>query len=433
MQIEQLYSLYKQFTRVSTDTRNILPDSLFFALKGANFNGNAFAKQALESGARYAVVDEASFVENDGQYILVEDALETLQALARHHRQQLHIPFVGITGTNGKTTTKELVQAVLSQKYTVFATKGNLNNHIGVPLTLLAIDNSIEVAIIEMGANHVGEIASLCGITQPDYGLITNVGKAHLEGFGSFEGVKKAKGELYDYIAVHHGTLFIQGDNPFLNEMLNQRKVTKVVRYGFSSTGHVSGELVSADPLLTIRWKEKDGKEHQVSTQLTGSYNTENILAAACIGIELGLTPEQINRGIKSYTPKNNRSQITQTEKNTVIADFYNANASSMAAALDNIRAITADKKAIILGDMFEMGEESAKEHKAVIEKTKETEVDLRIFVGQAFYQQMDQEDHYFATTQEARAFLQKTKPQGYTILLKGSRGMMFEKLMEVL
>lgn len=433
MHIEQLYSHYQQYPRVSTDTRKIQPDSLFFALKGANFDGNVFAKQALGSGAKYAVIDDESYWENDGRHIMVDDVLTALQELASHHRHQLNIPVIGITGTNGKTTTKELMHAVLSQKFNTFATKGNLNNHIGVPLTLLAIDESIEVAIVEMGANHVGEIAFLCGIAQPDYGLITNVGKAHLEGFGSFDGVKRAKGELYDYLAAHQGTLFIQGDNPFLNEMLNQRKVTKVVRYGFSSKGHISGELVSADPLLTISWKEKNEKEHQVSTQLTGSYNTENILAAICVGLELRLTPEQINRGIESYVPQNNRSQITKTDRNTVIADFYNANASSMAAALDNIEVITSDQKMIILGDMFEMGEESFQEHKTVAEKARSIKIDLRLFVGNAFYAQRNTKDHYFATTEEAKAFLEDLKPQGYTILLKGSRGMAFEKLMEVL
>lgn len=433
MQIEDLYSLYKKFPEVSTDTRNILPGSIFFALKGANFDGNVFAKQALESGAKYAVIDDESYWENDGRHILVENVLGTLQELAAYHRRQLNIPFIGITGTNGKTTTKELVYAVLSQEYKVFATKGNLNNHIGVPLTLLAIDESIEVAIIEMGANHVGEIAFLCRIAQPDFGLITNVGKAHLEGFGSFEGVKKAKGELYDHIAAHQGTVFLQTDNSFLREMLAQRKIDRIIRYGFSSTGDVSGELISADPLLTIKWKEKEKDYHVVTTNLTGSYNTENILAAACVGLALDLTPEQINKGIESYIPQNNRSQITKTDKNTVIADFYNANASSMAAALDNIGVITADKKAVILGDMFEMGDESPREHQVVVEKARLIPVELRVFVGKAFYGQKDRADHYFATTEEAKDFLKKLKLKGYTILLKGSRGMAFEKLMEVL
>ena len=433
MQIEQLYQIYQQFPHVSTDTRQIAQDSLFFALKGGNFNGNAFAKQALASGAKYVVIDEAAYQENETQYILVEDVLTTLQQLAKHHRQQLNIPVIGVTGTNGKTTTEELIHAVLTEKYQTLATKGNLNNHIGVPLTLLSIDATVDVAIIEMGANHVGEIALLSGLSQPTMGLITNVGKAHLEGFGSFEGVKMAKGELYTYLADHQGTLFIQADNTHLVGMAEGKQFSQLIRYGASEEYDVSGQLVTADPYLQIEWKVNRGAYQTISTQLTGSYNTENILAAIAIGLSLGLSADQINQGIEKYTPQNNRSQVTKTDRNTVIADFYNANASSMAAALANIEIVSAEKKVIILGDMFEMGAESAAEHLAVIRRAEKIAADLRIFVGKAFYQQHNGQDYFFATTEEAAVFLTEQQLAGCFILLKGSRGMAFEKIMEVL
>ncbi|MFD2743257.1 MULTISPECIES: UDP-N-acetylmuramoyl-tripeptide--D-alanyl-D-alanine ligase [Sphingobacterium] len=433
MQIEQLYQIYQQFPQISTDTRQISQDSLFFALKGGNFNGNTFAKQALASGARYVVIDEVAYQENDTQYILVEDVLTTLQRLAKHHRQLLNIPVIGITGTNGKTTTKELIYSVLSQKYQTLATKGNLNNHIGVPLTLLSIGKETEVAIIEMGANHVGEIDFLSSLAQPTMGLITNVGKAHLEGFGSFEGVKTAKGELYTYLADHQGTLFIQADNAHLLGMASGKQFDQVIRYGASEEYDVSGKLLMADPYLQIEWKVNRGTYHTVSTQLTGSYNTENILAAIAIGLSLGLSSDQICAGVEQYTPQNNRSQVTKTARNTVIADFYNANASSMAAALTNMEIVTASKKVIILGDMFEMGAESEAEHLTVIRQAENIPVHLRVFVGKAFYAQQNGQDHFFPTTEEAAQFLREQQLCECFILLKGSRGMAFEKLMEEL
>ena len=285
MQIENLYEIYKQYPVISTDTRNIQLNSIFFALKGENFNGNLFAKEALKSGAKYVVIDDPSYLEGD-QYVLVDDVLKALQDLAKYHRQQLRIPIIGITGTNGKTTSKELLYAVLSQKYKTYATKGNLNNHIGVPLTLLSIDMSYEMAVVEMGANHIGEIAFLSNIVQPTCGLITNVGKAHLEGFGSFDGVKKTKGELYDYLQGHQGTLFLQGDNPYLVEMADSRKFDHIIHYGFSGTNEVIGKLIIADPYLSILWMQKDNDEqYEVKTNLTGSYNMENILAAVAVGL----------------------------------------------------------------------------------------------------------------------------------------------------
>ncbi len=432
MLIQDLYSLYQQYRSVSTDTRNIAPNSIFFALKGERFNANAFADQALEDGAKYVVIDEAPY-KKDGRYLLVDDVLTTLQQLAHYHRQRLSIPFIGITGTNGKTTTKELVNAVLSQKYKVYATKGNLNNHIGVPLTILSIPEHTEVAIIEMGANHPEEIAFLCAIAEPTHGLITNVGKAHLEGFGSFEGVKKTKGELYDFLKQHEGMLFLQSDNPHLVEMEKARKIANIVHYGFSISNDVIGKLERADPLLTVSWRLPNGPSYTVSAHLTGSYNTENILAAVAVGRAFGLTAEQINRGVESYVPTNNRSQITQTENNTVIADYYNANASSMAAALDNIAVIEGNNKTIILGDMFEMGDESPEEHKKVIEKATSLDVARVIFVGKAFYALRNDKAVFYETTEEAKKALTEKPIQNSLILLKASRGMAFEKLMEVL
>ncbi|QBQ42828.1 UDP-N-acetylmuramoyl-tripeptide--D-alanyl-D-alanine ligase [Sphingobacterium psychroaquaticum] len=435
MDIHALYKLYQENPVISTDTRTIPEGSIFFALRGEKFNANTFAAQALATGASYVVVDEANYVVDD-RCILVDDVLSTLQQLANFHRQQLTIPVIGVTGTNGKTTTKELLYAVLSQKFKTYATKGNLNNHIGVPLTLLAIQDDVEVAIIEMGANHLGEIGFLCSIAEPTCGLITNVGKAHLEGFGSFEGVKKTKGELYDFLKRTDGLLFLQGDNEHLTEMEKQRGINHVVRYGFSSANDIIGKLETANPLLTISWrthKEGEAALSIVKTNLTGSYNTENILAAVAVGLHFGLTKEEVNVGLESYTPTNNRSQITKTANNVVIADYYNANASSMAAALDNIAVIEASKKAIILGDMFEMGEESFVEHQKVIAKAQSIGVDRLIFVGKAFYEQREVADEFYQTTEEAIEAILRNPVSGCTILLKASRGMAFEKLMEVL
>lgn len=431
MRIEKLYEIYKQFPSISTDTRNIKESSIFFALKGANFNGNTFASQALESGARYVVVDEEEFVKGE-QYILVDDVLKSLQELALHHRKQLTIPVVGITGTNGKTTSKELVFSVLSQQFRTYATQGNLNNHIGVPLTLLSIDSTYEVAIIEMGANHVGEIEFLANIACPTLGFITNVGKAHLEGFGSFEGVKKTKGELYDYLSQRGGTLFLQADNPHLVEMAAQREFTRIVKYGFTATNDIVGKLLMANPYLSIAWKEgRKSESYEVYTQLTGSYNTENILAAIAVGLELGMTPSSINEGIANYIPKNNRSQITKTSRNTVVADFYNANASSMAAALDNMQVLTAEHKVVILGDMFELGDEAFEEHKNVILKAKVLHFERLIFVGKEFCKHQDEEAEFYETTEEAASAISSLNDS--FILLKASRGMAFERLLEVL
>ena len=433
MTIEELYQCYQEQPIVSTDTRQIVPGSLFFALKGERFNANAFAAQALENGARKAVVDEAAYAVDD-RYILVDDTLACLQELARYHRQQLQIPVVGITGTNGKTTTKELLYAVLSQQFKTYATRGNLNNHIGVPLTLLAIDSSIEMAIVEMGANHLEEIAFLCTIAQPSCGLITNVGKAHLEGFGSFEGVKKTKGELYDYLKAHDGQLFLQGDNTHLQAMEQARGINRIVRYGFSDTNDVQGHLEQADPFLAVSWKTRDALAFQtVQTQLTGAYNTENILAAVAVGQFFGVSDTQINQGLAAYKPANNRSQVTITQHNTLIADYYNANVSSMEAALANMEVLAAQQKVIILGDMFELGADSPAEHKRVMERALALGADTVIFVGEAFYALKNDRAYFYRTTQEAKEKLIEKPVIGSTVLLKASRGMAFEQLIAVL
>lgn len=431
MQIETLYEIYKQYPLISTDTRNIKENSIFFALKGSNFNGNTFASQALEQGAVYVVVDEEEYLQGE-QYILVNDVLKALQDLALYHRKQLDIPIVGITGTNGKTTSKELVYSVLSRQFRTYATQGNLNNHIGVPLTLLSIDESFEIAIVEMGANHVGEIEFLANIARPTHGFITNVGKAHLEGFGSFDGVKKAKGELYDFLSANDGALFLQADNTHLVEMAAQRHFTKVIKYGFSDTNDIVGRLLIANPYLSIAWKEGAKSEsYEVYTHLTGSYNTENILAAIAIGLDFGMIPVKINEGIAGYVPKNNRSQITQTPRNMIVADFYNANASSMAAALDNMQVLTAGHKVVVLGDMFELGKESFEEHKALVTKAKTLGFERLIFVGNEFYAHRDETAEFYQTTDEAKNAVASITDS--FILLKASRGMAFEKLLEVL
>jgi UDP-N-acetylmuramoyl-tripeptide--D-alanyl-D-alanine ligase len=452
MTTSDLYKLFLQHPIISTDTRKIAAGSLFFALKGDKFDANTFAKQALEAGAAYAIIDNPAYRLNE-KYILVDDVLTALQELARYHRRQLNIPVIGLTGTNGKTTTKELINAVLSRHFKTQATQGNLNNHIGVPLTMLTIDSSHEIVVIEMGANHQKEIALLCGIAQPTHGLITNVGKAHLEGFGGIEGVKKGKGELYDYLGKSEsqevrksgiqeaGVAFINSDDKTLLEMEQARGLKNVVFYGTGDgQGLVTGKIVENSPLLTLQWmNNQSGKTSTVKTQLTGAYNLDNILAAICIGVYFGLTDEEINRGVESYQPKNNRSQIVQTATNTLICDYYNANPSSMFVAIENIGKLDAKRKVLILGDMFEMGDETATEHASVIKKAMETPVDERIFIGKDFYEagaamghQPSTMDTFYPTAENAINALKANPIKNSTILIKGSRGMALERLVEL-
>jgi UDP-N-acetylmuramoyl-tripeptide--D-alanyl-D-alanine ligase len=448
---EQLYQLYQQHPVITTDTRKIAHGSIFFALKGAQFDANTFAKQAIEAGVAYAVVDNPEYKYND-QCLLVADVLTTLQDLARYHRKQLTIPVIGLTGTNGKTTTKELINAVLWQHFNTLATQGNLNNHIGVPLTILSINASHQMAVIEMGANHIKEIELLCSIAQPTHGLITNVGKAHLEGFGSIEGVKIAKGELYDWLAtapqppkggvfetLGGGVAFINSNNSVLMEMAALRKFAiPPVFYGDAIDDLVSGEITENAPLLSLEWtNNSSGESYAVKTQLTGAYNLDNILAAICMGVYFKMPVKEINAGIEGYQPKNNRSQIVQTATNTLICDYYNANPSSMMVAIENIGKITASRKVLILGDMFEMGAEAAAEHKAVIEKALATKVDERIFIGKEFQHAFSTMDHrpstmVYLTAEDAIAGLKANPIKKSTILIKGSRGMALERLVEL-
>lgn len=430
METAALYQHYKKHPRISTDTRSIHPNSLFFALKGANFNGNAFAEDALNAGAAYAVIDDVAF-QKDERYLLVDDVLTALQDLAKYHRIFLNIPVIGITGTNGKTTTKELLLAVLKEKFTTYATKGNLNNHIGVPLSVLEIDSETEIAIIEMGANHPQEIALLCTIAQPTHGLITNVGKAHLEGFGGFEGVKKSKAELYDYLAEHQGILFLQNDNPDLVEMMGSKSFKEVKTYGFFEESDVYGRVVERDPYLAISWTA-DHITHEVRTQIAGSYNLENILAAIAVGSYFGVEPNLINHGLENYFPKNNRSQLLKTANNTIICDYYNANASSMEAALENFNSLKSyPKKVLILGDMFELGDASHQEHGNIVDKAMFVRAETCLFIGKAFYAHKKNVEGvlFFETTAEAIEAIKEKPFQDALILLKASRGMAFEKI----
>ena len=424
-----LYQHFLKYPTICTDTRSIVKDCLFFALKGENFDANSFAEQALANGAAHAIIDNPAY-SIDERCILVPDVLTALQELAKYHREQLNIPVIGLTGSNGKTTTKELINAVLSEKYKTFATKGNLNNHIGVPLSLLSLTRDTEIAVIEMGANHQKEIEFLCELAQPTHGLITNIGMAHLDGFGGFEGVKKGKAELYTYLKKHDGTAFINRDNPHLLEMTAVAELTKTVYYGTEVNNTISGKLLKTDPFLDLFWTDQV-RSHHVQTQLTGAYNFENMLAAICISHFFGLTAEQINTGLSGYQPKNNRSQLSKTDKNTVICDFYNANPSSMTAALANIESLSADKKVVIIGDMFELGNESAAQHQLIISEAENTNVATLIFIGKYFYEQKgDHRGHFFQNPAEAKAFLEQASIEDSLVLLKGSRGMALEQLL---
>jgi UDP-N-acetylmuramoyl-tripeptide--D-alanyl-D-alanine ligase len=429
---EQLYQYYLDHPVICTDTRAITSGCLFFALKGENFNANAFAAQAIQQGAAFAIVDDVTLPENP-QFVVVPTVLTALQDLARHHRKQLNIPVIGLTGSNGKTTTKELIRAVLEMRYRTFATKGNLNNHIGVPLSILSLQSDVEIAVIEMGANHQKEIEFLCDIAQPTHGLITNIGMAHLDGFGGFEGVKKGKAELYAHLKATHGFAFINRNNPYLLEMSEIAGLNKVVYYGTEKENTISGKLVHSDPIITFEWTNR-GQTHQAKANLTGTYNFENILAAICIGYFFELAPEEINDGLANYFPSNNRSQLTRTENNTVICDFYNANPSSMTAALNNLKSLDAAGKTAIIGDMFELGLEAPAQHEAIIKLALANEIGQVIFIGKNFYAFKDQfEEQFFSTPAEALTYLKSNPIIGNLVLLKGSRGMALEQLLPLL
>jgi UDP-N-acetylmuramoyl-tripeptide--D-alanyl-D-alanine ligase len=432
---EDIYQLYLQHPVISTDTRKIAPGSLFFALKGDKFDANTFAEKAIEAGAAYAIIDNPAYALGDN-YLLVEDGLTALQNLAAHHRRQLTIPVIGLTGTNGKTTTKELINAVLSQRFNTLATEGNLNNHIGVPLTILKITAEHEMAVIEMGANHQREIALLCSIAQPTHGLITNVGKAHLEGFGGVEGVKKGKGELYDYLKAAKGVAFVNTDSSDLIKMQLDRDLGAYDYGRNESINYVYGDLTDNSPLLSLWWTRQNEPREYIKTNLTGAYNLHNILAAIALGCFFGLTPGEVNLGIEGYQPKNNRSQIQRTITNTLVCDFYNANPSSMFVAIDNMDKMQGSHKVLILGDMFEMGPESAAEHLSVLQKAMEADVQELIFIGKDFSSQRgvaSENATFYLTAEDAIAGLKANPITNATVLIKGSRGMALERLVGLL
>ncbi|MBP7151163.1 MAG: UDP-N-acetylmuramoyl-tripeptide--D-alanyl-D-alanine ligase [Paludibacteraceae bacterium] len=437
MRSMQLYNIFLQHPIITTDSRNCPANSIFFALKGENFNANTFALSALEKGCAFAVVDDKEFAVDD-RFILVDNVLETLQQLAHFHRKQTNIPVLGITGTNGKTTTKELITAVLKEKFKVLSTQGNLNNHIGVPLTLLQLLPEHQLAIIEMGANHPGEIDQLCQIAAPDYGLITNVGKAHLEGFGSFEGVMRTKGELYNYVFRHGKNIFIDKNNNFLREMAANAGFSKnerIVEYGLNVPGRepaaISGEILENSVFLKMKCHTPEGS-FMIETRLIGSYNAENILAAVAVGFFFGVENSAIQRGIENYNPQNNRSQLTVTQKNKLIVDAYNANPSSMSAAIQNFAQMEGEPKALIIGDMLELGEQSEEEHRNIIRLLQQKGFKNVLLVGPQF-QKVNDSYLSFQNVEELIKYLESSPLEGQNILLKGSRGIHLEKVLPFL
>lgn len=427
MSIIDLYDLFIHNPQITTDSRNCPKGSIFFALKGDKFDGNQYAGKALASGCVYAVIDNPDYYIGE-RTILVDNVLKTLQQLAHHHRKVLGLPIIGITGTNGKTTTKELLAAVLSTKFNLLYTEGNFNNHIGVPLTLLRLTHDHEMAVIEMGASHPGDIKELVDIVHPNYGIITNVGRAHLEGFGSFEGVIRTKGELYDYIRRSKGKIFIKKENEYLQSIA---KGIEQITYGNGDDAFASGQVVSCDPFLVFNWKQQ-GKLHTVETHMIGSYNLDNVLAAVAVGRFFKIPAERISRAIAAYEPTNNRSQFKKTENNELIIDAYNANPSSMKVALDNFITMPVQPKAIILGDMRELGPTSDELHAEVVEQIKKGQFD-KVFLCGEHFSKVGKEFSPFATTEAMTEELRKQPLKGYHILIKGSHSMGLEKLADIL
>lgn len=417
MDIPQLYKIYKTHYSVSTDTRVIHQNSLFFALKGDNFNGNAFASKALDLGARFSIIDEIAF-QTDERMILVDNALQTLQQLANYHRKQLQLPIIGLTGSNGKTTSKELIQAVMQQKFKTVATKGNLNNHIGVPLTLLSMTPETEMGIVEMGANHQQEIAFLSSICEPDFGYITNFGKAHLDSFGGVEGVIKGKCELYDFLRAHHKMAFVNS-----SDALQIEKTAAISRVLFDSERI---QYLVVNPFIKL---SLDG--NVIQTQLIGNYNFQNIAAAITMGLHFGVATAAIIQAIEGYVSQNNRSQILKTINNTLFLDAYNANPSSMKVALENFAALSGSHKIVILGDMFELGDDSAQEHQAIADLADSLAFERIFLVGKNFHA-VASSHTTFEDFDRLKSFLSKDPLQGKTILIKGSRGMKLERVVEL-
>lgn len=423
--ISELYDLYLQYPSVETDTRKLKKNDLFFALKGPNFNGNHFAVDALKEGAAYAIVDEEILPRHES-IIQVEDVLATLQALARHHRNQFDIPFLAITGSNGKTTTKELIHRVLSSQYKTYTTTGNLNNHIGIPLTILKIKKDAEIAVIEMGANHPKEIESYCRYTLPTHGIITNCGKAHLEGFGSIEGVRRSKGELFDFLRATKGTVFAYDDYDYLHEMTSG--IEKTIWYG-TKTGFISGNAIASDPFLKIELDFGNGKE-EIETNLVGNYNLPNVLCAAAVGKYFSIATSKIKDAIEEYNPSNSRSQLIQDGTNKIILDAYNANPSSMAVAIENFAQMQAEKKVVILGAMMELGAGSDIEHQQIVDQLSAKNWFEVALVGGDF-KNTHGRYHFFPSVEKAASWYEKQDFENCYILIKGSRSMKMEKILQ--
>ena len=444
MEINELYDIFRKCGKVTTDSRKVAGGELFFALKGENFDGNLYAAKALEAGAAYAVVDaDSQAVSFSGDYIdasgcsriiPVPSTLAALQALARHHRENVRsprLPVIGITGTNGKTTTKELIRTVLAAKFNVKATEGNLNNDIGVPLTLLSIGSETEIAVVEMGASHPDDIEKLVKVSEPDYGIITNVGKAHLLGFGTFDGVKKAKGALYDYVAAHDGEVFVNADDADLVSMAESRSGMVLIPYGIENDEVEILPVTPEEPFLRLGFA--DGRI--LKTALVGSYNAANVLAALCIGRHFGVDEDAAFAAISSYTPSNSRSQMVRTANNTLIVDAYNANPSSMRAALDNFSRIEAPDKTALLGDMRELGENSVNEHIDILRLALSLGLSDLCLVGDEFSKAMKSVDcpptvRWYPDSSMLAAALHNAPLTGHVILIKGSRGIMMEKVL---
>ena len=427
MNLNELYELFLHHEKITTDSRHCPANSLFFALKGERFDGNQYAAKALEAGAAYAIIDNPKYLSGD-RMILVDNVLDCLQQLAHRHRKALGIPVIGITGTNGKTTTKELLASVLATKFNVLATEGNLNNQIGVPLTLLRMNPYHEIAVVEMGASHPGDIDELVHIVAPNYGLITNVGCAHLEGFGSFEGVLHTKGELYDYLRHTNGKIFINQEN---KDLMGIAHGLEQITYGQHEGAFAVGHVVESNPFLTFDWKQQ-GKIHVVETHLVGAYNIDNVLAAVAVGRYFKIPAERISRAIAAYEPTNNRSQYKKTERNDLIIDAYNANPTSMKAALDNFASLPVHPKAVVLGDMLELGKTSDELHSGIVRQLQAKAFDKVYLCGQHFARTADGFPS-FTTTEELIAALRQDKLEGYHILIKGSHSMGLENVVELL
>ena len=425
MMITDLYDQYLQNPKICTDTRKITLGCLFFALKGPHFNGNEFAKEALNNGASYAIVDDEFYVTDD-RYILVKDSLTTLQELARFHRNQLNCKILGITGSNGKTTSKELCLHVLKKKYNTMATLGNLNNHIGVPLSILSITSDTEIAIIEMGANHINEIEFLCGIAKPDYGVITNVGKAHLEGFGSLEGVLKGKTELYRYLATKNAPVFVKDNDYKLIDKIPEE--CRIIRFGELKNSNYTIQYNGAQPFVGVLLNKI-----QIQSQLIGDYNFDNIALSIAVGMEFGVESIDIKEGIESYVSSNNRSQIKKTNTNTILLDAYNSNPMSLKKAIQNLENIKHENKIMILGDMFELGEETNIEHQKIIDQCLKSKVSNVFLVGKIFNAINNSSYTSFDNIENLITLLKTQSIENAFVLIKGSRGMKLEQVVDYL